>query len=233
MQIDGIDVRKFNAKQLTASFEPPKISVEREWIDGAPIPIEFETFVKEGTLKLSILFRGNGRNQIVRNVSEFMSLLTRGVLITVDGYKGYYRGKLTNNSLTKTIVKTRYIVNLTFSGYMMDDEIKNMYRDTKIAQFETIGTRDAPCILEITPTVSMMEYRISGFGDDPIIIQNLDAGKTIIVDGESGTVTQDGENKFKEVDLWEFPVLKHGQKYTIKFSSDKCVNAIRYKPMWL
>lgn len=233
MKIDGIDIRKYNAKQLTVDIQPPKIAVETEWIDGAPVPLEFETFIKAGTLKLSILFRGNSRNQIVRNVSEFMALLTHGVLIQLDGYKGYYKGKLTDDGLTKTIVKTRYTVNLTFSGYMIDDEIKNTYRDRRTAQFEVLGTRDAPCVLEITPTVSMVEYRVEGFGDDPIIIQNLEAGKTIIIDGESGTVTQNGTNKFGDVDLWDFPVLKRGQKYTVGFSSDKCVVVIRYHPMWI
>ena len=47
MKIDGIDIRKFNAKQLTVDIQPPKIAVENEWIDGAPVPLEFETFIKE------------------------------------------------------------------------------------------------------------------------------------------------------------------------------------------
>lgn len=233
MKIDGIDIRKYNAKQLTVDIQPPKIAIETEWIDGAPVPLEFETFIKAGTLKLSILFRGNSRNQIVRNVSEFMALLTHGVLIQLDGYKGYYKGKLTDDGLSKTIVKTRYTVNLTFSGYMIDDEIKNTYTDRRTAQFEVLGTRDAPCVLEITPTVGMVEYCVDGFGDDPIIIQNLEAGKTIVIDGESGTVTQDGKNKFGDVDLWDFPVLKRGRKYTVGFSSDKCIVVIRYHPMWI
>lgn len=233
MKIDGIDIRKYNAKQLTVDIQPPKIAIEMEWIDGSPVPLEFETFIKAGTLKLSILFRGNNRNQIVRNVSEFMALLTHGVLIQLDGYKGYYKGKLTDDGLSKTIVKTRYTVNLTFSGYMIDDEIKNTYTDKRTAQFEVLGTRDAPCVLEITPTVSMAEYRVDGFGDDPIILQNLEEGKTIIIDGESGTVTQDGKNKFSDVDLWDFPVLKRGRKYTVGFSSDKCVVVIRYHPAWI
>ena len=76
MKIDGIDIRKYNAKQLTVDIQPPKIAIETEWIDGAPVPLEFETYIKAGTLKLSILFRGDSRNQIVRNVSEFMTLLT-------------------------------------------------------------------------------------------------------------------------------------------------------------
>lgn len=233
MKIDGIDIRKFNAKQLTVDIQPPKIAVENEWIDGAPVPLEFETFIKAGTLKLSILFRGDSRSQIVHNVSNFMALLTHGVVMQLDGYKGYYTGKLTDDSLSKTIVKTRYTVNLTFAGYMIDDEIKNTYIDKDTAQFDVLGTRDAPCIVEITPTVDMSEYRIDGFGDDPIIIKNLEAGKKIIIDGAAGTATQDGVNKFADVDLWDFPKLTHGQKYVLNFSSNKCVVVMRYNPMWI
>lgn len=149
MKIDGIDIRKYNAKQLTVDIQPPKIAVQNEWIDGAPVPLEFETFIKGGTLKLSILFRGDSRSQIVRNVSEFMALLTHGVVLQLDGYKGYFNGKLTDDTLAKTIVKTRYTLNLTFTGYMIDDEIKNTYVMVELTNQALAAAGTAYCDIEI------------------------------------------------------------------------------------
>lgn len=40
MKIDSIDIRSFDAKQLTVDFEPPQTGVTVEMFDGALIPSE-------------------------------------------------------------------------------------------------------------------------------------------------------------------------------------------------
>ena len=44
MKIDSIDIRSFDAKQLTVDFEPPQTGVTVEMFDGALIPSESETY---------------------------------------------------------------------------------------------------------------------------------------------------------------------------------------------
>ena len=44
MKIDSIDIRSFDAKQLTVDFEPPQTGVTVEMFDGALIPSESETW---------------------------------------------------------------------------------------------------------------------------------------------------------------------------------------------
>ena len=230
MLVNGIDIRKYNAVQLTASFQPPQITINSEWVEGAPTPHEFDT---SGTLELEMLFRGTGRNAITRKISEFLSLLTARSELQIDGYRGTYIGDITSNKVKKTRVATRYLLTLNFNGYLTDDEVTNIYKSARAAKFQTLGTRDAPCVVEITPQTNLQEFRISGFGTDEIVLNNLRAGKVVIIDGERGKVTEDGENKFPDCDMWAFPVLRKRAENNITFSSDKCDITIHYKPMWL
>lgn len=233
MKVNGIDIRKYNAKQLTVDLQAPSFKTETEWLEGAAIPHEYETEIQYGTLKLTILFRGSGRSEIVRSVSEFLSQMKQRSELKLDGYKGTYIGDITSNSLAKTKQKDRYILTLQFNGYMTDAEVVNVYRGARKARFTALGTRKTPCIIEVHPTTQLQELTLSGFGESDIILSQLEKGKAVIIDGAKGTVTQEGKNKFGDCDIWEFPTLKNGKEYDITFSSDKCDIVIRYKPMWL
>lgn len=188
MKVNGIDIRKFNAKQLTVDLHPPNIAVKSEWVEGAAIPHEFQTQVQYGTLKLTILFRGSSRSEIIRSVSEFLSLMVKRSELQLDGYKGIYVGDMTSDGIEKTRIPTRYILTLQFNGYMTDTEVVNIYRGVPGAKFTTLGTREAPCIIEVMPLASMQRYVISGFGEDDIILSNLTKGEAVTIDGKKGTV---------------------------------------------
>jgi len=233
MKVNDIDIRKFNAKQLTVDMQAASFKNNTEWAEGAVTPHQYDTEVQYGTLKLEILFRGSGRSAIIRAVSEFLSLMTHRVNLQLDGYKGIYAGDITSNSLKKTKQSNRYILTLQFNGYLMDKQVVNTYKSAVQAKFTALGTRKTPCIVEVLPQTDLQEYTITGFGEDDIVLTNLEKGKAVIINGEKGTVTQDGANKFADCDIWEFPKLVNGQEYTITFSSDKCDITIRYSPMWL
>ena len=87
MKVNGIDIRKYNAKQLTVDLQPPSFSANTEWLEGAATPHEFETEVQYGTLKLTILFRGSGRSEIVRTVSEMLALMTQRTELALEDRK--------------------------------------------------------------------------------------------------------------------------------------------------
>lgn len=91
MKINGIDIRKYDAKQLTADVQPPSFANSYEWLTGAALPTEFETEVQMGHLKLSIYFKGKDRNNIIRAASEFMSNFTKACKMELDGYENTAR----------------------------------------------------------------------------------------------------------------------------------------------
>lgn len=232
MKVNGIDARKFDAKQLTADIQPPGIEVNYEWMHSALQPTEFKTDVAMGHLKLCVYFRGKDRNKIVRSMSEFMSHVTQACDLELDGYKGRYRGFLTDDDFEKTITKKRYKLNLEFDGYFYDDEITVVFDGATSGSFMMVGSRKTPCIAEVYAKSALTDYTIKGLGDEDITIQTLAAGKTIIIDGIKGTVTISGENAFNKVDLWEFPSLRTGGT-TLNFSNNKAKITIRYHPMWI
>jgi hypothetical protein len=232
MKVNGIDARKYDAKQLTVEIQPPVVAVNYEWMTGAIQPTEFETDVTMGHLKLCVYFKGKDRNSILRSMSEFMANFTTACDLELDGYKGKYRGFMTTNDYEKTITKKRYKINLEFDGYFYDDEISLTFDGVTSGSFYMVGSRKAPCTVEVYAKSTLTNYTISGLGDDDIIVESLAAGKTAIIDGTKGLVTISGENAFDKVNLWEFPAITTGET-TLSFSSSKAKVTIRYKPMWI
>lgn len=232
MKVNGIDARRYNAKQLTVEIQPPAIAINYEWLPGALQPTEFKTDITAGHLKMCVYFRGRDRNSITRMMSEFMLNFTAACDLELDGYKGKYRAFLTADDFEKTIAKRRYKLNLEFDGYFYDDEITVVFDGMMSGSFLMIGSRKTPCIVSVYAKNTLTNYVIKGLTEDGITILNLEIGKTIIIDGIRGMVTLSGENAFDNVDLWEFPAVKTGET-TLAFSNDKAKVTIRYHPMWI
>jgi hypothetical protein len=60
MKVNGIDARKYNAKQLTAEVLPPSLAVDYEIVTGAFLPTEFETDMETGTAEVVHVLQGQG-----------------------------------------------------------------------------------------------------------------------------------------------------------------------------
>lgn len=234
MKIGNQDIRRFAAKQLTVDIEPPKTQVKVELPDGALMPSETETYTPLANIKVGVLFRGETRNEIVKNVSDFNALLQRGRLLTLDGYERKFMGFMQDNSLEKTITAKRYMASFNFSGYWQSDEVELEFINTHVAEFDAAGNKETPCKITIIALESMAELTINGF-DDEIMISSITRGKEIIIDGIKGIVTEDGVNKFNDVDLWQYPYLKVGENksHSIIFSSNKLLVKISYNPLWV
>lgn len=89
--------------------------------------------------------------------------------------------------------------------------------------------------MTITATEYIEQLRINGLSCGEIIIDTIPRGATVIIDGETGFATMDGENKFKDVSLMEFPYLTTGQEkeHHLIFSDNNALVTLQYKPMWL
>jgi len=231
MKVNGIDIRKYNARQLTVDVQPPSISNSYEWLTRAALPTEFETQIRMGHLKLSIYFRGKDRNEIIRNASDFLAHFTKSCKLELDGYKGTYIGFATSNSYVKKRVKDRYVVNAEFDGFFVDEDLSLIFDGESSATFYKVGTRDTPCVVEVYAKSALTNYTIAGLGED-IVVESLAAGKTVVINAKNGLVTIDGMNAFDKVDLWEFPVLKAGET-ALTFSDTNARVTIRYTPMWI
>lgn len=234
MKIGKTDIREFHAKLLTVDFQPPATVVDVEMYEGALIPSENNTDTPLSSLKIQVYFRGNTRDEIQGNVSNFVALLQKGVPLTLDGYRRKFMAYLTANTVGKTITRTRYTADFEFVGYWFSDEVELHFDEVCEFSFDVEGNRATPCIISMTALSYVEELKITGFSDE-ITISNINRGETVVIDGEQGTVMLDGKNKFLDVTLWEFPFLHVGEKKTqhIVVSSDRMMVTIRYRPMWL
>ena len=231
MKVNGVDSRKYNAKQLTAEVLPPSLSVDYEIVKGAALPTEFDTDIALGQLKLCMYFRGKDRNTLIRNMSAFLENFTKSSVLEIDGYRGKYRAFTSSSDFYKMKIKTRYQLNITLEGFFYDDELSYEYDGVGSATLIRTGTRKAPAIIEIYAKKDLENFKIIGFDDD-IIVKELASGHTIIIDGETGLVTSDGTNAFDTVDIWSIPAIS-ACKMNLSFSGTDASVKVRYKPMWI
>lgn len=233
MKINGIDIRKWNAKQLKVNVQPPDLVVNKELIKGTLIPIEFKTDIPMGKLELELYFKGTEQTDIIRAMSEFLEQAKSGCVLDLDNYKGKYKGYLTANEFSKTVSKNRKTLKAAFEGYFYDDPETHVTTGTGMT-FEVKGSRPTPCIVkvEVDAQHHVDGYVIAGFRGGDITISHVGAGGTLIIDGEKGLVTMDGDNAFERVEMWQFPALDPGTAAISLSSADATVTVI-YKPMWV
>lgn len=232
MRINGIDIRRYGAKQLTVETQPPKMAAGYEMFPKSLLPVEYETNVPLGTMKVTIYFRERNRAALERTMSSFMEQFRVSCIIDeIRGYKGKFKAFLTDDTYTKTLKLEKRILELSFDGYFYDEEKETVYDAKTSGKLYAEGSRNPPCIIEVTAKSDLTGYALTVNGDI-YTIATLAAGKTIIIDGTTGTVTLDGENAFSAVDLWQFPRLQTGENW-LTFSTDKARVKIRYVPMWL
>lgn len=233
MLINNVDISNFNSKQLKVDIQTSSLTNNSEWIKGTKNPIFLDNDVGFKTIKLELKFTGANRDEVLNNISNLMSKLTGEVILKLDGYSKNYKCILSGNGeTTKTVSGRVYRKTLTFNGYEFGDEVTETMNRVISKTVNVSGNSNTPAIVEITPALSIAELIITGVSDECIKIKNLEVGKKIIIDGEEGTVTVNGINKFSDTELWEFPRLKAGAN-TITVDKSSTDITIKYKPRFI
>lgn len=116
MKVNGIDARKYNAKQLTAEVLPPSLAVDYEIVTSAILPTEFETDMELGQLKLCMYFRGKDRNSLIRSMSAFWKISRSQALLKSMATKESLR-HIQQAAAIQNESETRYQLNITLEGY--------------------------------------------------------------------------------------------------------------------
>lgn len=164
------------------------------------------------------------------------------VELELDSQPGYYYYGLAAVSTTKeNNMVTSFVISITADPFKYKDAVTESVGTAAGKTIDVQGDYETPCIIELTPSGSITTYTIKGAARDPvtgeaedIIIKNLTAGKKVIIDGESCTVTEDGENKYADMEMWEFPTLIPGSNIlTFVSSSVACNVTIKYKPRYI
>lgn len=139
MKIDSIDIRSFDAKQLTVDFEPPQTGVTVEMFDGALIPSESETYA----LKL------NGGASDITKTSYGGNAMSEIPLIWVKRWTQ-------NNYHFVVFCEERY--DDTYKAYAHTDADGNVLPVTYFPMYEgSVVNNRMRSLSGLTPTASMTD----------------------------------------------------------------------------
>src|SRR5699024_1683047 len=196
-------------------------------------------YIKEGKgiegfpIDLKIGIKGNDLEELEERISCLVANLNNSQIKFKDSLF-YYDVIITSTNINEysfDIMEDKEMTTLEFTLFA-NDKYENK-TSTTISNNDIItlqSTAKTPVKLELIPNENVEEIGIKGFGED-ITVKNLTKDKKVIIDGEKGLVTEEGQNKWNDYDSWGFPKLSPGEN-EISISEDIEITAI-YSPRWL
>ena len=237
MKVNGIDVKEtYGVEQWNVVQAFSTLKNESEWPEGNIQPMMQQSTIGFKKISASIVIRGSNRDDIWKKSAEFISKLIKPCEIQFNGFEHYYYMVLTNATQAEQSLQRWHKATLELQGYEHGAELITT-STAKTIVINNQGNLDTPAIIEILPVINLVDITISGAvrnlltGEEKdIVIKDLLNGQKVVIDGENGLVTQAGVNKFSDVDMWDFPVLKPGMN-TITVNKDVELT-VRYKPRY-
>lgn len=230
MLINNIDVRNLGAILMEKNIQSSSIDSSYVWTDNSLLPIFSKQKFNFVSLEVRLYVKGSNESDVKSKVSALISKSKECILNFEDDF--YYKSFLINSSIENTLKKETRKLTLSFVAYSYKDQIVETMNRITSKTINVSGNTEAPAILEVTPSIDLIDLTITGLAEDPIILKNLKAGKKIIVNGEDCTVTVDGVNKYGDTDMWGFPKLKPGSN-NITVSKNSVDISIKYKPRFI
>ena len=223
MKINGVDISQYEARQLRISIEHTSIKNESEWAAGATVPYFAKNTYGFKKLTLTLLVKGSDRENIKRHCSEIVGLITGKTVLELDNFNSTFIGAL--DSTPKRTERSRqhwHNLELTFVG--MEYDLPRVFTGSESIAINNPGTLPSPVVVTLTPRTSIATAAFTGFCRDsytgidlPVVVEQLQTGKVITIDGITGLVTQDGT--LKNIDMWAMPSVMPGEN-TITCSSE-------------
>lgn len=229
MKIGEYDVSSCGATQLLVEFTPPQNGAGYEWPDGFLHPVDLPTTQKCGKVKITMYFRGQSRDEIMKAISTVCGKLTRPQKIKLDGYTGYFFGYLVAAAVVKTTSPRRYKLEIEMDGYRVEDEVEQIAQQG--VAITRRGSRSVLCTVSVVSDSDTETVVLSGFGSENILIRNLKAGVPVVISSD-GLVLEDGKNKMEDVTMLEFPALTEDET-VLEWTPENVAVSVRYTPAWL
>ncbi|MCE9677504.1 hypothetical protein LPC27_17120 [Paraclostridium bifermentans] len=233
MLINNIDISKYNARVLDVNIQNSSISNLGDYdMKNKLIPLFLKSKVSLNNITVTLLINSLDKKQYYLDKSNLLSNMLDSFDIYFKDRNLKFKCVLVNQADQASLRQIRGRFQLTFIGYNLENEVAQTINRVTSKTIDVTGNIKVPIKLEITPVIDMIDLKITGLSEDPLIVKNLKGNKTIIIDGIEGTVTQDGINKFEDTDMWEFPFLIPG-KNNITLSKDTCNITIKYNPRFI
>ena len=215
---------------LDRKIETAEIVNVDDWPTSSLDPIQHRQLTRYKQIYCELFLECADDNIAYAKISEISSEARKATLKFED--TDFYYDAILDNVDEERITEGSFFLRLYWkapSAYK--PEIAEVASRVPSKTINAPGTLQTLAIVEITPSVNLIDVTITGLGE-PFTIFSLTAGQKVIINGEDGTVTENGENKYPDYDSWGFPVLQPGQN-EIAISQTSADVTIRFKPRWL
>ena len=223
MRIGTVDISDYNAKLLSFTYTPASVSNTTVIPYNSMFPVLTDTEISPGKLTVVLHFRGDSIAACEANISAIMLLLYRQSEIELDD-EYVYRCTFTSFTPTRrmdTLIEISVVLSAVRHKAIVTIPLAE--GDNIVSCSSIIPTQ---CRLVIVPTEDADSCTVFG-----ITINGLTGGKEIIIDGMIGLITEDGNSKFMDTDLTNFPMLHPGENSVI-VTGAVTVN-LQYYPTYL
>lgn len=246
MLINQWNIEEAKARQMNVTIGHHSVSTKSEW---SQVPVFLKNNIGFKTVTVILAVHGENRADIIHNRSLILSRLLEPVELALDGYGHKFYGILSKQTSTERSKNRWHNLQLDFNCYEYGETVATFFEhytgeDTdpgriNAVTFNNDGDIETPVRLEIMPLAGATSITLTGICRDdvtdedlPVTIKNIETGKTVVLDGETGLITQGEETKVADVDLWKLPSLKPGvNKVTV--DNDWMDIKIVYKPRYM
>lgn len=238
MKVNGIDIARYSARQWTVNVEITALKNDSEKTPGSLNPLLLPAELELKKIKITVMVNGKNREEIRRSVSNLIAAMLKPVEIELDGFSNRFYAVLTNAEEAEISLQRFHKATLEFVGYEYGQEVTVDFTQQQIT-VNNPGNIETPVIIELTPLIGKQEVTINGIvrdpntgADKPVIVRRLTQNQKIVIDAESGLITENGKNKFEDVELWDLPSLLPGTN-RIKLNQSGINTTVRFKPRFI
>lgn len=231
MNIDGVDIKSFGAILMDKIIQSASLEQVYSWNRNSIIPIHLDRKFTFNILEIKLYFKGVNEDDLKSKISAFINKAKECTIQFDDSF--YYKGFLEGTPLSEnTLKKETKKLTIRFLAYRFKAEVTEIMNRITSKTINVAGNLETPVIVEVTPSIDLIDLTINGLDEESIVLKNLKANKKIIVNGEDGTVLQEGVNKYSDTEMWSFPSLKPGVN-TITVDKSSVDITIKYKPRYI
>lgn len=228
MFINEVPLSDFSAKLLKRRITPLQVEAYSFWPKKALLPFIAQVkgyYYKRLELELEL---GGNANQIETNKSRLIKALT-SASVAFRELDHVFTGVIESTGVGNQIHGFE-VLHVSMLVYPHEDQREVLINGKLEDTIYLDSNHETPVIIELTPAGNLASVSLAGFGED-ITLANLTGGKTVILDGEKGLITEDGLNKWQDFESWGFPRLIPGENI-ITLSSDTLDITVKFKPRW-
>lgn len=217
------------ATLINRNFTNHEVVNVNEWLEGSPSPTFLRSYDRYKTMELEFLLEAATDEAMFENMDTLVRHLKMATF-KFDDIKYFYDAHMEGAVSMEKLFNGKFKVAaslLVRRTYLPEVAVAANALSAK--SITNAGSVETPVKITIVPTANVTTYTITGLTKQPLVLKNLVAGQTYVVDGYNYKYMKNSDNEINNFASFEFPMLKIGQT-TVGFSSTAANVTISYFP---